>query len=157
MSDLAERTTRCVEYLRANAHRSDFLASVLGQFDRLGSLSLKQILAVENNISRESTPKSDNPVTEIGMYEKDGVLYRVKLSGTGNLYAMRFIPEGATKSDRYEYAKGVIRTLSATDRMTVERCAELGVAYSVCVICGADLSDPKSVQRGMGPTCAKKV
>jgi hypothetical protein len=154
MSD--DRVERCVAFLRENASRSSFYASVLSQFEKFGSLTVRQLEAVERGMTIVPST-NDDPVTEIGMYERDGVLYRVKKSGTGNLYAMRFVPTGATKSERYEYAKGVIRALSAHDRMTVERCAELGVAYSVCVICGADLSDPKSVARGMGPTCAKKV
>jgi hypothetical protein len=155
---------RAYDYLRVHHARNEFYASLFQQFERKGVLSEKQILAVLNGIERdrkrnaEQVKSEANPVTEIGMYRNADGIFRVKQSReSGNLYAMRFVPTASTKSERFVYERGGIYRLSATDRMTVEQCAELGVAYSMCIICGADLTDPKSIARGMGSTCAGKV
>jgi len=155
---------KAYDYLRLNHARNEFYASLFQQFERKGVLSEKQILAVLNGIERDRKRNSEqvkseaNPVTEIGMYRNADGIFRVKQSReSGNLYAMRFVPTASTKSERFVYERGGIFRLSATDRMTVEQCAELGVAYSMCIICGADLTDPKSIARGMGSTCAGKV
>jgi hypothetical protein len=148
-------------FLRENAKSNSFYASVLSSLDRFGSLTIKQIEAVEASMAKAkaSAPASVNPVTEIGMYRNaDGVVYRVKYNkDKSGMYAMRFVPEGTTKSERIVFERGAFYRLTASMRMTVAECAELGLLYSMCVICGADLTDPKSVARGMGSTCAGKV
>jgi hypothetical protein len=152
---------RAYDYICANRLSNSFMKSLFDQFQRKGGLSEKQILAVLRTIDAPKTvDKSEpaDPVTEVGMYRNADGIFRVKQSRESkNLYAMRFVPTGTTKSERFVYERGGIYRLSASDRMTVEQCAELGVAYSMCIICGADLTDPKSIARGMGSTCAGKV
>ena len=149
------------DYLRDNHTRNGFYASLFMQFERKGVLSEKQILAVLQGIERDrnSAKASLDPVTEIGMYRDGDTVYRVKYNkNKSGMYAMRFVPENATKSDRFVFEGGAtFHRLSASMRMPVAECAELGQHYSMCVICGADLTDPKSVARGMGSTCAGKV
>ena len=147
-------------YLEHNQSKNDFYRSLFQQFRIKGSLSEKQILAIMNGMTRDqSQAKSEvNPVTEVGMYrDADGGVFRVKSSKSGNLYANRFTPEGATKSERFTYERGGMYRLSASMRMTVEECAELGVLHSICCICGAELTDPSSIERGIGPVCASRV
>lgn len=156
-----DRLEIIANFLRDNAKSNSFYASVLRSLDRFGSLTIKQIEAIEASMAKAKTsaPASVNPVTEIGMYRNaEGVVFRAKASkSSGNIYAMRFVPEGETKSERFIFERGAIYRLTASMRMTVAECAELGQHYSMCVICGADLTDPKSVARGMGSTCASKV
>ena len=154
------RLDTAIAYLELHHQSNSFYASLLLSFQKYGTLSIKQIEAVEKDIAiAKLRVKSEvNPVTVIGMYRNADGVFRVKQSKeSGNLYAMRLIPEATTKSERFVYERGGIYKLTADNRMTVEECAELGLLYSMCVICGADLTDPKSVARGMGATCAKNI
>jgi hypothetical protein len=98
----------------------------------------------------------DDPVTEPGAYRKDGVIYRVKKSRmSGSLYATR-LDQTATGWS-FVYEPGLIRRISPSDRMTLTEAMAFGVATGCCCICGALLTDPKSITRGIGPVCAKRV
>ena len=91
----------------------------------------------------------------VGMYRKDGVIYRVQRSReSGNLYAKRLdlLATGA----EFVYAAGAIRTLTLADSMTREEAQAWGVETGICCVCSADLTDPVSVARGIGPVCASK-
>ena len=89
-----------------------------------------------------------------GMYQTaDGVIYRVQRSRElGKLYAKRLNPLG----NSFEFAPGVIRTLTANDKMSLEDAKAFGVATGICCVCAAFLTDEKSVAAGIGPVCAKK-
>ncbi len=74
-------------------------------------------------------------------------------------YAKRLVvteTEGK-KSASWEYAPGVGRTLADITPMTLAEAAQWGHAHGICAICCKTLTDPKSVERGIGPKCAKKV
>lgn len=111
-------------------------------------------------------PKPVDPVVEAGMYEKNGQVYKVQKSReSGNLYAKRLTPINADRLTeegrivRYEfvYDPGSIRSLSASDRMSVEEAKMFGILHGVCCVCGITLVDAKSVAAGIGPVCAKRV
>lgn len=89
---------------------------------------------------------------DVGMYSKDGEIYRVKRSKTsGNLYATILM------GSSFEYKVGVIRTLTPEHRMTLEQAKAYGVQTGVCCVCAAVLTDPKSIAAGIGPVCAGRV
>ncbi len=142
-------------------HWSNFAQSLVAQYQRKGYLSDAQIASLTKMYlkvaSKSSAPKPTNPATEVGMYAKDGKVYRVKRSESGNLYAMLYDPSGATKSERFTYARGVVSTLSADDRMSVDQAEALGLKFGICCVCGAELTAEKSVGRGIGPVCAGRV
>jgi hypothetical protein len=145
-------TDRARDYLVANSHKSQFLASVLNYWERHGVITEKQLSAVLSG-KRASV----NPVTEVGMYRNSQGVFRVKQSKRGSFYAMRFVPEASTKSERFVYEAGAIYELSASDRMTIEQAQEIGALAGVCCVCGADLTNEKSVRAGIGSVCAKRV
>ncbi len=160
MSTPDERTQAVLNYCERNKVRSGFFADLLAKFARFGNLTIPQIEAVERAMRKdaERTTTVSSPANETGMYENEEGIFRVKQSReTGHLYAMKFDPTGATKSERFVYERGAIHRLSAEHRMTVERACELGVSMSICCVCGADLTDAKSVAKGIGPVCEKKV
>ena len=152
-------TDRARDYLVANSHKSQFLASVLNYWERHGVITEKQLSAVLRQIEQDKSGKraSVNPVTEVGMYRNSQGVFRVKQSKRGSFYAMRFIPEASTKSERFVYEAGAIYELSASDRMTIEQAQEIGALAGVCCVCGADLTNEKSVRAGIGSVCAKRV
>jgi hypothetical protein len=151
---------KAVAYLEVNQERNDFLRSLFSQWRNKGALSAKQIEAVLRNISKDkdSAKASVDPVTEQGLYRSGTVVYRAKWNKEHTaLYAMRFVPDAPSKSERFVYERGAIQSLSAKDRLTVEQAEELGALHGVCCVCGAELTDPESVKRGIGPVCRGKV
>lgn len=153
------REERIVAWLRDNAGDNNFLRSVLFNFDRFGRLSDKQMDAVERNMNRPVRQANPNPVTELGMYrDANGVIFRVKRSReSGNLYAMRFVPEAQTKSERFVYERGGIYRLTPEMRMSVHEAQLVGVQFGICCVCGAELTATESVANGIGPVCAGRV
>lgn len=95
----------------------------------------------------------DRPAPEVGFYLRDGVVYRVV---ENREKTRRYAKSLNFASGRWDYARGVVSELTPQDRLTVERAAELGHHHGICVCCGAELSDPESVERGIGPVCARK-
>jgi hypothetical protein len=80
----------------------------------------------------------------------DGNVARVRLSrSSGRLYAELFT------GDRFTYERGLILRLKA--RMTLDQAKEWGAQHGHCAVCGALLTDNKSVAQGIGPTCIKKL
>lgn len=151
---------KAYDYLRLNHSRNSFYESLFQQFERKGFLSEKQILAVLRGIERDNSEARTelNPVTEAGLYRDGETVYRVKWNKEQtNLYAVRFVPEATTKSERFVYEGGAVKRLNADNRLTVEEAEKLGAHYGVCCVCGTELTDSKSIERGIGPVCAKKV
>jgi hypothetical protein len=100
-----------------------------------------------------------NQVTEAGMYQLDGVIYKVQLAvhGSGNLYAKKLIP-GADFGDkaRFVYVPGAISKLTADDKLSLEQAKAFGALYGSCCVCGRTLTDEDSIAAGIGPVCANK-
>lgn len=93
-----------------------------------------------------------------GMYRKDGVIFRVHRSReSGNLYAKRLeLDLLNNEKPRFVYAKGAIMRLTSEDAMSREDAKAFGVETGICCVCGAFLTDEKSVAEGIGPVCAKR-
>lgn len=90
-----------------------------------------------------------------GIYEDGDDLYRVYFGReSGRMLAKKVTIEedGAT----YTYAGAASRVLSEqAKRLPVEEVGSLGIVAGNCLICGRDLSDPESLDRGIGPICAQ--
>lgn len=91
-------------------------------------------------------------VTEAGAY-----VVVVENKAKTSTYAKRLVLDesGERTTARWEYAPGVGRTLAGMEPMTVAQAAALGHMHGICVKCCKPLTDPKSVQAGIGPVCAK--
>jgi hypothetical protein len=70
-------------------------------------------------------------------------------------YAKQLVKTG--KNWNWEYVRGAVSKLRGLTPLTLEKAAEWGRLHGQCIICQRALSDPESVQRGIGPVCAKKV
>lgn len=107
--------------------------------------------------STATAPRSTEGL-DVGMYRRqsDGEIFRIHRSReTGNLYAKRLdlLATGA----EFSYAAGAIYTLTPADRMTLDEAKAWGVSTGICCVCGAFLTDPKSVSAGIGPICSGRV
>lgn len=86
-----------------------------------------------------------------GMYTKNGEVYKVQVSReSGRLYAKRLV------GTSWEYAAGATRELTTEDRMTLEQAKEYGKLTHVCCNCARELTNPDSIEQGIGPICAGK-
>lgn len=120
-----------------------------------GGLTIQDASALIDQLfttPRPARPASER-VVEAGMYRTaDGTIYRVQPArGSGNLYAKQLLAGGG-----FEYVAGAIRRLTPADRMTLAQAQAFGVETGVCCVCGAMLTDPDSVARGIGPVCATR-
>lgn len=97
------------------------------------------------------------PVTQPGVYETpEGDVYVVQPNQSKTrLYAKRWIRSDTTHA-HLEYEAGAIYRLHPINRVSLERGMELSVGFGACCVCGAVLTDPKSVDRGIGPVCRKR-
>jgi hypothetical protein len=94
-------------------------------------------------------------VTEPGVYKTpQSIIYRVQISRqSGNLYAKRLDIDTC----KFEFEAGAIRMLRPEWKMTLAEAKAFGVETGICCVCGAFLTDPRSVAEGIGPVCARRV
>ena len=142
---------RDIEKLSGTAYERVFDV-VTGSGKLLSSRDASMAIEALFDIPRNPKPGA---VTETGMYLKDGRAFKVQLSGSGNLYAKELV-EFVENRWHFEYASGAVKNLQASDKMTLEQAQEWGRRYGWCCQCGAELTDPKSIEAGIGPVCAKK-
>ncbi len=93
-------------------------------------------------------------VSEEGMYRNaEGDIFRVQKSRqSGNLYAKKLdIFDGG-----FLYVQGAMRFIKPSDKMTLDEAKAFGVQFGICCWCGATLTDPVSVEQGIGPVCVKR-
>lgn len=117
----------------------------------LGAKKITSLETLEDWTAPVEAPKQVAPDFEHGaLYMVEGDVYRVKRSARGYFYAEKL--EGT----RFEYAPGDIRRIHASDRLTLEQAKAYGVRTGVCGCCGRELTNPESIDRGIGPVCASK-
>lgn len=83
-----------------------------------------------------------------GIFKKGDQVYKVQVSRTsGNLYAKSF------NGTAFIYESGAIYALRETDRLTYEQAVAFGHETGICAMCGLELTDPESIEAGIGPVC----
>lgn len=155
---------------------SDLAVAILDKMDSLTKIEAKRHLDdlqklpnyVAPAAAGEAPARRNTPEVEAdGMYRnpETGDIYKVQIAhhGSGKLYAKILVkldePEiKRGKEAHYEFvmARGAIMTLKPEWRLTREDAAEFGHLYGCCIRCGAVLTDEASIERGIGPDCAKK-
>lgn len=174
------------EWLQANKATNTFAESLLIQYQRKGFLTIPQIQAVERNITRraEAAAREANaPAAVIARIEEafakaaasnlkapalsigglrftpakadsrnPGAIYaKEKESGTylGKFAQGRFVRSGYCTDERQAQLLSI-----AADPLAA--AVNHGKMTGRCAICSRKLSDPPSVDRGIGPVCAEK-
>jgi len=120
--------------------------------EKVAQFTSKEISTQINQLLK--TPRvlvSSKPILEDGIYIKDGVVYKVQTSGSDRKYA-KVLQNGGG----FSYVAGAISSLTAQHKITLEQAKAYGIQFGVCCVCGALLTDAKSVDAGIGPVCAKK-
>lgn len=89
----------------------------------------------------------------VGVYQRDGAVIRVyPARNGGHLLAKRYDAD----SDNWVYLGAATRFVRASMRMSLEDAQRFGHDFGVCACCGRMLTDPTSINDGIGPICAKK-
>lgn len=98
-------------------------------------------------------PKVALPTLEPGTYQDGDVIFRVQVSKqSGKPYAK--VWDG---HKGWNYDGNAYRAHAATaEQVPLERAIEIGCATGHCVVCARDLSDPLSVEAGIGPVCVTR-
>ena len=100
-----------------------------------------------------------------GVYRCQGVTYVVKPTKDGaRLYAseiheisgQRLTQAGETVSFELRYARGMMRHLRLSHRLTLAEAEPLMIRYGRCVCCHRRLKAAESVRAGIGPVCASR-
>lgn len=97
-----------------------------------------------------TTPQRIEPAE--GLYRVEDEVVRIKLSKSGNWYAQIAQKRPGRTTIVWEYLGKRIDMRGAVPMTD----AEAGQLLGYCVRCNAELTDPKSIARGLGPDCAKK-
>jgi hypothetical protein len=93
-----------------------------------------------------------------GYYLAGGRVVRVQANQANTAtYAKVLIIKDGQRKGTWTYTPGLAATLATATPLTVEQAAAMGHATGVCVICAAELTDPKSIERGIGPVCIKRL
>lgn len=65
--------------------------------------------------------------------------------------------KGQRAKARWTYAPGVGAEVAHLTPLSLEEAKKFGHLNGVCIICCRALTDPESVEAGIGPVCAKKI
>lgn len=123
---------------------------------RAGSFTKEYASALIDEMMKSPKAKAARqPIVQAGIYENDGHLYRVYFGQQSGKMLVKSVEldEGV----EYRYLGAAARVLPKdARRLTVEEVGSLGKAWDHCLCCGRRLDDPESVDRGIGPVCAKR-
>jgi hypothetical protein len=96
-------------------------------------------------------PEGSRDVSE-GFWRIGHRIFRVKMSQKNHLYAQELI--GTT----WTYAPGMMARLSQGGQPLTREAAETyGRTFGACALCGRTLTNPESIERGIGPVCASRA
>ena len=103
-------------------------------------------------IARAPRPVAADPVTEIGFYLHDGDVFKVVLGKMSRKpYASKVTKNG------FDHVSGAIFKLSASELMTAEEVRVYSRTIGICANCSVELSDPVSVEIGLGTHCGPSI
>ena len=117
---------------------------------RTGSASklIESLFAIGRGL--DGTTRKD---PDEGLYRiEDDQIVRVRLSKSGAWYAQIAQKRPNRTTLQWEYL-GRRVDLRGAEKMSD---AEAGKLLGFCVRCNAELTDPESIERGLGPVCAQK-
>jgi len=90
-------------------------------------------------------------VYEPGMYRtEDDRIVKVKMNR-----AKTSVYGSVHDGDEWVYTPGITR--EKLIRLTVEEAAAYGKLYGQCIVCCRELTNPESIERGIGPICINKI
>lgn len=137
---------------------SGFAKDLAASYTKWGGFTPKQHAAAvrmrEKITARgqQQAPKAAPP--EPGFYRLGEQFFRVQMNRQKtSRYAKVYDQD---RRDWVYVGREPFRHLTPETHMTLEEAMEWGHQWGRCLVCNAELTDPKSVARGIGPVCAKR-
>ena len=128
-----------------------------GTLDKGSASGLIDLLLHSPRKPKAPMVHEDGGVLGEGYYLQEDTVYKVVTAkSTGNLYAKALHSTEYGRAS-WDYAPGAMKHLTASHRLTLDQAREMGTRLGACVICGKALTDPESVERGIGPVCAARL
>lgn len=130
----------------------------------IGRRECSQMIDAVKAVRRPERERPAAPDLEAGMYKVGQDIFRVKISkSSGKPYAEILCHDAILNGNYrdaavwFEYAPGRVRSITPDHRMTLDQCAEFGLLFGTCCVCGRELTKPASIAKGIGPVCEKKI
>lgn len=87
-----------------------------------------------------------------GFYAMDEGIYQTVMSGKGRLYAKALNED----TGQWTYAAGAVMKLKPEMRLKLDDAKNFGHRTGRCCCCGRTLTNPVSIENGIGPICAER-
>lgn len=100
-------------------------------------------------------PPADKPITKgriiaEGVYRDGEKIVRVRQARAGHLYGL--VWDGT----EFKFVSGAMKGMTSDMKITLEEAQAFGRATGTCMMCQRELTNPDSIEMGIGPICAGK-
>lgn len=121
-------------------------------FATLTKSEASELIGKLKNLPYLPRPTKVVPVSNLveGIYFVNDEVYKAKKSAAGRIYALKLV------GSSWSYDPSHVRGLAIENLITLEQASEFGIRTGVCAICGIPLTNLDSLERGIGPVCAKR-
>ncbi|GAA0955750.1 hypothetical protein GCM10009560_79550 [Nonomuraea longicatena] len=102
-----------------------------------------------------TNPAKPVQIVEAGFYKLGEKYFEVRESKAGRLYAVE-IYQSASGGATSDYAPGIVRLLKPENLLTLDEAKVFGKETGSCCICRRELTNPESIESGIGPVCASR-
>lgn len=175
-----------IDFLMQNASWSDFYKAMLNNIDTYGSLTERQLASVRAGMekSKERLAKREADLPQLDVSRIEAMFDTAKASGLKRLAfraldGLKITQAGDTganpgalyvkENDQYagkivggkfkatrQASASVLPRLQAIAADPLKEAVLYGKQTGSCCCCGRELTDPQSVEMGIGPICATK-
>lgn len=124
---------------------------------RSASEAISALMDLQSN---EKKPAKAYKEAFPGYYSHGDDLYEVCVSKQKRKYAKKLIVrtdfEGKITRASWEFIAGALATFQEWESVDLDYAKNFGKAWGVCMCCGRLLTNPTSVEAGIGPICSSK-
>lgn len=122
--------------------------------------AFRRFMGADDEPAKQRGSWKDRTPAEEGFYIMDGKVYKVQIAkhGSGKPYAKLATFEKNYEDKwkvSWEYSPGTVFQLTSDHKMTQEQASAFGTLYGVCIYCGKELTDERSIFAGYGGKCAE--
>lgn len=100
---------------------------------------------------------SQTPAAADGLYMHNMQVYCVRRSRTSQRRAAYRLVIAGRGSASWSYERGMIFRLTADEQLTEQQARDVGHSWGVCAVCARTLTNPESVELGIGPVCRGRM
>ena len=146
----AKDCTFCGENVEAG---EGYAAQIVGRWETVCSQCAAETPEVRSErLAARPVPEVPQPskIVEGELWSVEGVIYRIHCSMAGRLYTKRLTDSGT--SFVYD-ASGMQKVRTNGTKLTLEEAKEFGKRTGQCCVCAKTLTNPVSIEAGIGPIC----